>query len=127
MQLPLRDEAPETTLSDTISSLTEAIQNMPQGTDGEMIPGDKERTLEYAFQGVPKLPPSWTYPSPPQVGFANKRGRSEVAEHQTMEDKTVIKVTSAALNFVKATVAEADIDPELGVVDYRSRGKKARR
>lgn len=38
----------------------------------------------------------------------------------------MIKVTSAALNFVKTTVAEADIDPELGVVDYRARGKRTK-
>lgn len=67
IRLELVYEKPEETLRDSISSLTEAIQDMAQTGEGGVIPGEKERTLEYAFEGAPKIPPSWTYPPPHQV------------------------------------------------------------
>ncbi|KAK1926649.1 hypothetical protein DB88DRAFT_175659 [Papiliotrema laurentii] len=105
-------EPPEDEVKETITSLAEAMRDgkmAAQVADASMWgEGGTEKKLDYAFDGAPRLPPSWTFPSPLQPS----------------EPEPAAKVTSAALNFVKATVTEADIDPELGIVNYRKRTRR---
>lgn len=57
------------------------------------------------------------------IGLARKIDRTP-ADRQEASDPPPAKVTSAALDFVKATVAEADVNPDLGIVHYRKRAKR---
>ena len=70
-------------------------------------------------------------PLPTPILSDAKTEQSTVPADQKMSETrtkgagtTQVQVTPASLAFVMSTVAEQGIDPELGVVHYRRRGKR---
>jgi len=65
----------EETIRETLLSLAEEMQDpsipgLDDGLDGQDWRGGAGRKLENAFDWAPRLPPTWTYPSRPDVSAA---------------------------------------------------------
>ena len=65
----------EETIRETLLSLAQEMQDpsvpgLDDGLDGPDWRGGAGRKLENAFDWAPRLPPTWTYPSRPDVGAA---------------------------------------------------------
>ncbi|ORX33506.1 hypothetical protein BD324DRAFT_639597 [Kockovaella imperatae] len=80
-----------------------------------------ERKLEGAFEGAPSLPGEWTYADPRTDADGDPDNSVEPPSSR------LPLVTPSSLEFVKSTVAEKGIDPELGIVNYRKRARGALR
>lgn len=81
----------------------------------------------YAFDWAPGLPGKWTYAVLTEVSVCLLCPTGNT-DSRSQEDKpppdAPVKVTSASLDFVKASISSGDIPPELGIVNYLHAAKK---
>jgi hypothetical protein len=124
--------------------LAETLDLLPKSSGEDKKPDITEtrrEVPEYAYEGAPGLPGKWTYAvgEPVSPGFLQPIGGSSLNHRSTTYAASLfgsltrkkeaspeppVQVTSASLDFVKASVSGGDIPPELGIVHYRLREAK---